>query len=80
MYAHGEQEPPCLDMITRWNLILVMHQQAIKLRDTWSCTTSDKNITHELIDHILILEYWNHIYSMEQWLLVSYSQYEIGLC
>ena len=35
-----------------------------------SCTITDKNITHEFADHILTLEDWNHIHSMEQWLLV----------
>ena len=70
MHKNGEQEPPCLDCVTRWNSTLVMYQQAMKLRDILSCTVSDKAIAHEFVDHTLSTEDWNRIQSMEQWLLV----------
>ena len=70
MHENGEQEPPCLDCITRWNSTLIMYQQSLKLRDVLICTTSDKVIVDEFVDHTLSIEDWSHIQSMEQWLLV----------
>ena len=70
---HGvAQEPPCLDVITRWNSTLTMYQQGIKLKDILTCTISDNLIDHEFADHILSVEDWNHIQNMEQWLSVPY--------
>ena len=66
-----EQEPPCLDCVTRWNSTLVMYQQVIKLRDVMICIVSDIAIAHDFTDHTLTNEDWNHIQSMEQWLLVA---------
>ena len=70
MHENGEHEPPCLDCITRWNSTLIMYQQSLKLRDVLICTTSDKAIANEFVDYTLSIEDWNHIQSMEQWLLV----------
>jgi hypothetical protein len=75
MYEHGERDQsPYLDVVTRRNSIFVMHELAIKFRYSLSCTTNEKNIAHKLVDDILIVEDWNHIYNMEQWLLVLYLQ------
>ena len=41
MYEHGEWEPPCLDIITRWNSTLEMYQEVLKLKDVLSCTIAD---------------------------------------
>jgi hypothetical protein len=60
-----EQEPPCLDFVTRWNSTLVMYQQAIKLRDVMICTVSDIAIAHDFIDHTLTNEDYNHIQSID---------------
>ena len=70
MHENGEQEPSCLDCITRWNSTLIMYQQSRKLRDVLICTTSDKPIANHFVDHTLSIEDWNNIQSMEQWLLV----------
>ena len=70
MYEHGEREPPCLDIITRWNSTLEMYQEALKLRDVLSCTIADSIIAADFVDSMLTIDDWNHIQAMEQWLLL----------
>ena len=66
MYEHGEREPPCLDIITRWNSTLEMDQEALKLRDVLSCIIADSIIVSDFIDSTRTRDYWNQIQGMEQ--------------
>ena len=70
MYEHGEREPPCLDIITRWTSTLEMYQEALKPRDVLSCTIADSIIAADFVDSMLTIDDWNHIQAMEQWLLL----------
>ena len=70
MYEHGEREPPCLDIIMRWNSTLEMYQEALKLRYVLSCTIVNSIIAAYFIDSMFNIDYWNHIQAMEQWLLL----------
>ena len=69
MHENGEQEPPCLVCLTRWNSALIMcgrnimYQRSLKLIDVLICI-SDKAIANEFVDHSLSIEDWSHIQSM----------------
>jgi hypothetical protein len=66
MFEGIEQEPPCIDVVTRWNSTLVMYQQSLKLRSVLTCTITDSTIAVDFYDDTLTMEDWNHIQEMEQ--------------
>ena len=61
MYNRSEREPPCLDVLARWNSTLEMYEDAIKV----------KNILHTLLElHKEELpndDDWYHIQGMVDW-------------
>jgi hypothetical protein len=49
MFEGVEQEPPCIDVVTRWNSTLVIYQQSLKLRSILTCTIIDSTIASEFL-------------------------------
>ena len=60
MFEGIEQEPPCINVITRWNSTLVMYKQFLKLRSVLICTIIDTVVATDFSDDTLTIEEWNN--------------------